>query len=71
MKRAGWKVPPNTVYLAVLCDIFETYVMSINGEKNTNRRADRLMIDYGQESDKPQGMTIDEFNALRDEALKG
>lgn len=45
--------------------------MSINGEKNTNSRADRLMIDYGQESDKPQGMTIDEFNALRDEALKG
>ena len=70
MKRAGWKVPPNTVYLAILCDTLEMYVCHMAGVKNSDvgHRADRLMVGY--EPEKEKGMTIEEFNAIRNQVLK-
>jgi len=61
--------PRNVMYIAALCDMFESFMYAMAGEEHEGERVNQLMVDYKKKEVK-KGYKIDEFNAIRNSVIK-
>jgi len=57
------------MYLAVLCDLFESFMHAMAGEVHEGKRVESLLVGY-KEKEVKKGYKIDEFEAIRNSVIK-